>query len=571
MNKRRKNAELIVVAHTHWDREWYLTFQQLRYQLVKLIDQLLDILETDKNYTNFMLDGQTIVLEDYLEIRSENKERLKKWVKEGRVDIGPWYIQPDEFLVSGESLIRNLMLGHKIGKEFSNVMKHGYLPDSFGHISQMPQILRGFDIDTAFIMRGVGDEAGQTEFYWEASNGSRVLTHYMAASYNNVILKSDPSDIQVPPGVADLLERIAKGELKNFSGLRDFLLSKASTDTLLLMNGGDHLAPQPDLTRIVESLKEKLPDKIIHGTLSDFINKVREKRPKLNKFKSELRSSKHFPLLSGVLSSRIYLKQMNARTQVLLERYAEPISAINWALGKDFPRGFLQEGWKLLLKNHAHDSICGCSIDQIHDEMETRFEQAQQIAWELVKDGLRAIGREVDSKIKDGEIPILVFNPSQWKRTDRATVSINPIINPQYGQRTSIPIETKEIDLNRCVLKDPGERVIPFRIDYEELVPEDILNKVKWNINRVISFQAEDLPPFGYRVYKLTPGSAKQGRSLAVDDKTIENEFYKVRAQDDGSLIRDSEGVGNLTLSRLIERVDSIQRRDYACRQLRNS
>ncbi|GFP21795.1 mannosylglycerate hydrolase, partial [Candidatus Hakubella thermalkaliphila] len=199
MNKRRKHAELIVVAHTHWDREWYLTFQQFRYQLVKLIDQLLDILEMDRDYVNFMLDGQTVVLEDYLEIRPENKERLKKWIEEGRINIGPWYTQPDEFLVSGESLIRNLMLGHKVGKEFGNVMEHGYLPDSFGHISQMPQILQGFDIDTAFIMRGVGDEVGQTEFYWEAPDGSRVLTHYLAAGYGNVnTMRPNPKDIKLP-------------------------------------------------------------------------------------------------------------------------------------------------------------------------------------------------------------------------------------------------------------------------------------------------------------------------------------------------------------------------------------
>lgn len=526
MAKHGENAEIIVVSHTHWDREWYLTYQQFRFQLVKLIDQLLDILETDRNYVNFMLDGQTILLEDYLEIRPENKERLKRWIEEGRINIGPWYTQPDEFLVSGESLIRNLMLGHRIGKEFGKVMKHGYLPDSFGHISQMPQILRGFDIDTAFIMRGVGDEAGQTEFYWEASDGSRVLTHYFFTGYRNAeILKPNPEQV---------------------NDLREPLLSKTSTDTLLLMNGGDHLAPQADLTEIIDHLNEKIPDKVIHGTLSNFADKVRGKEPKLDVLEGEFRSGKRFVLLTGTPSSRIYLKQMNAETQTLLERYAEPISAIKWALGKGHPSGFLQEAWKLLLKNHAHDSICGCSIDQVHDEMEVRFEQARQLAWELIKDGLQVIGREVDFEIKDGEIPFLVFNPSQWGRTDRAVISINPAINPQYGQRTSIPIEAKEIDLNRCVLKDPSEKAIPFKIDYEELVLEDILNKAKWGINRVISFQAEDLPPFGYRVYKLTPGLQEQGGGLAVDDKTIENKFYKVRVQDNGSLIIGDKGTGEI-------------------------
>ncbi|MCH7731696.1 MAG: alpha-mannosidase [Candidatus Marinimicrobia bacterium] len=526
MVKNDKNAEIIVVSHTHWDREWYLTFQQFRHQLVKLIDHLLEILEKDEKYVNFMLDGQTIVLEDYLEIRPENKERLKKWIKEGRIDVGPWYVQPDEFLVSEESLIRNLMLGHRIGKEFGNVMKHGYLPDSFGHVSQIPQILQGFDIDTAFIMRGVGDEAGQTEFYWEAPDGSRVLTHCFLSGYGNAAaLKPNPEQL---------------------NDLRDLLLSKASTDTLLLMNGGDHLAPEPDLTDIIDHLNEKIPEKVIHGTLTSFVNKVRGKEPKLDTLKGEFRSSKRSVILSGTLSSRIYLKQMNTKTQTLLERYAEPISAIGWTLGANYPASFLQEAWKLLLKNHAHDSICGCSIDQVHDEMETRFEQAQQIAWELIKDGLRGIGRRVNFESKDGEIPILVFNPSQWRRTDRATVSVNPAINPQYGKRTSLPMEVEEIDLDRCILKDPSGNTIPFRIDYEELVPEDILNKAKWGIKKVISFRAEDLPPFGYKVYKLTPGLEEQVGGLAVGDKTIENEFYKVRVQDDGSLIIEDKETGEI-------------------------
>ncbi|MBU4321541.1 hypothetical protein L6304_01405, partial [bacterium] len=547
MNKRRKHAKLIVVAHTHWDREWYLTFQQFRYQLVKLIDQLLDILEMDRDSVNFMLDGQTVVLEDYLEIRPENKERLKKWIEEGRINIGPWYIQPDEFLVSGESLIRNLMLGHKIGKEFGNVMEHGYLPDSFGHISQMPQILQGFDIDTAFIMRGVGDEVDQTEFYWEAPDGSRVLTHYLAAGYDNVnIMRPNPKDIKLSSWLADLLKRITGEEFRDFFDLRDFILSKASTDTLLLMNGGDHLAPQPNLTEISEGVNEKLPDEIIHGTLTDFVNEVRKKKPKLSKFRGEFRSSKYFPVLRGVLSSRIYLKQMNAKTETLLERCAEPISAIKWVLGKDYPSGFFQEAWKLLLKNHAHDSICGCGIDQVHDEMESRFRQAQQIARELIKDGLREIGERVNFEGKDGEIPILVFNPSQYRRTDRVVVSINPTVNSQYGKRTSMPLEEEKIELNGYVLRDLAGKMIPFKIEGEKLIPEDILNGVKLLLKKVISFRTEDLPPFGYRVYKLTLGSEEQGRGLAVDDKTIENEFYKVRAQDDGSLIIEDKETGEI-------------------------
>ena len=107
-------ATLLVVSHTHWDREWYLPFQLYRIKLVRLIDRLLAILENDPRYAYFMLDGQTVILEDYLEVRPERRAALEGHITSGRVLAGPWYILPDEFLVSGESIIRNLQRGHRL-------------------------------------------------------------------------------------------------------------------------------------------------------------------------------------------------------------------------------------------------------------------------------------------------------------------------------------------------------------------------------------------------------------------------------------------------------------------------
>ena len=149
---------LHVIFTTHWDREWYLTFERFRYRLVQCIDRALGIFDKDPRYHSFMLDGQTIVLEDYLEVKPYMKEVLEKRVREGKLIVGPLYVQPDEWLVSGEGLIRNLLLGIRIAKSFGRVMKVGYLPDTFGHTIQLPQILRGFDIDTFVFSRGMGSE-----------------------------------------------------------------------------------------------------------------------------------------------------------------------------------------------------------------------------------------------------------------------------------------------------------------------------------------------------------------------------------------------------------------------------
>src|SRR5512135_220133 len=172
-----------LVSHTHWDREWYLTFQQFRLRLVHLVDGLLDLLATDPEFKHFMLDGQTIVLDDYLRIRPESEPRLRRLIRTGRVLIGPWHILPDMFLVGPEAHIRNLLEGRRQTTRFGRQMTIGYMPDSFGHIGQMPQILQGFGIDNACLWRGVGDQP--TEFWWQAPDGSRVLMLYLRDSYSN--------------------------------------------------------------------------------------------------------------------------------------------------------------------------------------------------------------------------------------------------------------------------------------------------------------------------------------------------------------------------------------------------
>ena len=173
----------IVVSHTHWDREWYETFQQFRLRLVRLMDKLLHILDTDPAYRYFMLDGQTIVLDDYLQIRPEREADLRRHVQDGRLLIGPWHVLPDEFLVSGEAIVRNLLLGERTARRFGAKMTVGYTPDPFGHISQLPQILRGFGMDSTAMRRGLDDQP--TELLWQSPDGSTVLLCYLRDGYDN--------------------------------------------------------------------------------------------------------------------------------------------------------------------------------------------------------------------------------------------------------------------------------------------------------------------------------------------------------------------------------------------------
>jgi mannosylglycerate hydrolase len=418
--------EITIVSHTHWDRAWYVTFQEFRVRLVRLVDRLLRLLENNPHYRVFMLDGQMAVLEDYLEVRPQRQPEIERLCREGRLKVGPWYVLADEFLVSPEALIRNLQLGHEIGLGYGGVSKIGYVPDGFGHIAQLPQILRGFGIDNAFFWRGLGEEGERlgTEFTWKAPDGSAVTTIWMPYGYHNIsnlgygIHWGDTSQMLFDNELA--LEQIQKAI--------DLLQPRARTNTLLLMNGIDHEEAEPRLPEIVDLANQQLaPHTYSHGTLEEHLAQVRATRPRLEEFQGEFRWGKYSEILQGVYATRIHLKQANQRIETLYERYAEPLAAAAWLSGAEVPEGtqdLLWTGWRWLLKNHPHDDIYGSGIDAVHEEMLYRFEQAEQIGKILVRDSLRQLASRIDFSRQPG-MPILIWNPLGWERRETVVGEID--------------------------------------------------------------------------------------------------------------------------------------------------
>ncbi|HEY7022134.1 MAG TPA: glycoside hydrolase family 38 C-terminal domain-containing protein, partial [Ktedonobacterales bacterium] len=393
---------LLVAPHTHWDREWYLTFQQFRMKLVATVDAVLDIMERDPGYSRFLLDGQTIILDDYLEVRSENAARLQRLAREGRILVGPWYIQPDEFLVSGESLVRNLLRGRRMARDYGGAMNVGYVPDTFGHIAQLPQILRGFGMETAVFWRGVGPEM-TSDFCWLAPDGEAVRVVWLRDGYGNAA--NLPMD-------GEQLARRAREIAARWN---------ADNTYALLMNGSDHLPPQAELPETMRQANERLQADHLRlqiGTLPEYISHLSADTSDLQTHEGELRSSYRAPLLPATLSARVWLKQRNATCEAALSRWAEPVSALAWLLGADYPAGFLDLAWKLLLQNQPHDSICGCSIDQVHAEMLPRYDQSEQVASALTSAGLQFIAGKIKTRGPANAIPVMVFNPGPGPRTE---------------------------------------------------------------------------------------------------------------------------------------------------------
>jgi alpha-mannosidase len=367
-----------IVPHTHWDREWYSPFQAFRLRLVRLLDALLPMLESDISYSRFLLDGQTAVLDDYLAVRPEAEATLKRLASSGRLAIGPWMVLMDEFMVSGETMVRDLQLGIARGSELGGVMDVGYLPDMFGHVAQMPQLLRLAGFEHAVVWRGVPAVVEETAFWWEAPNGSRVRAEYLYGSYSN--------GRDIPDDAKRLVLRARDYENE---------LGSARLRDLLLMNGTDHQMPQPWLGRVVAeanaqqdeyefavtSLPEYLADQPTEGLVTVI---------------GELRSGARANLLMGVGSNRVDVHRACARAERSLEKRAEPLSALFLPAG-DYPHALADIAWRKLVLNSAHDSSCACSDDEVVDQVLVRYYEARQIGDGLTHDAMHALAAQVSA------------------------------------------------------------------------------------------------------------------------------------------------------------------------------
>ncbi len=519
-----KQLHAIIVPHTHWDRAWYVTFQEFRARLVRLIDRLVDLLERDPEYTFFMLDGQTSILEDYLEVRPDRAETLQKLALAGRISVGPWYVLPDEFLVSPEALIRNLMLGHRMGAPYGGVMKVGYVPDGFGHIAQLPQIFQGFGIDSAFFWRGVGQEADDLgmEFEWVARDGSRVLAIWMPWGYHNM------SNVGYPIRWGDTSQMAFDWDLA-LDQMREALANLeplANTGARLLMNGIDHAEAEPRLPELIRKASAAIPDvRFSQGTLSDHLHNVRSARSEFPAFSGEFRWGRYSEILQGVYSTRILLKQRNHQVETLLERYAEPLTAFAWLAGvpaQAADQDLLWTAWRWLLKNHPHDDIYGSGIDQVHDEMLYRFDQAEQIGDILVRNSLRQIAREADFSRQAG-MPVFVYNPLNWARAEVAAGTLDfDFDDPLAGSFR---------------LVDGAGQPIPHQVLHDE---ECVwLETLKPNRKRrvTVAFPARAVA-CGYTTVYAQPADAPAAPAsdLVVREDGAENAFLAFTITPDGSL-----------------------------------
>jgi len=379
-----------LILHTHWDREWYQPFERFVERLVPTIDLVLDTMRSDPRLTHFHLDGQLALVDDYLARRPDRTDELRSLIAEGRLSCGPWITLVDEFLVSGESIVRSLDDGLRRGDALGGALRVGYVPDQFGHVGQLPQILANAEIDTAVAWRGVPAAVETGEFLWRSPDGSEVLVAYLPFGYSQGARMESTEE--------DFAKRLQRELVRSESWLRD-------GQPLMLMTGDDHVQLNPHLPELVDHARAGGVDVAI-SSLTDSVARVPASDAPV--VVGELRSAARANLLPNTYSVRPHQKVERAGAELVLERYAEPLAAL--VPDFEWPEEALAEAWHLLHLNGAHDSVCGCSTDEVAHAVDERTRAARAIANRVAHAAFDVLREEVDG---DGE---LVFNMSPFER-----------------------------------------------------------------------------------------------------------------------------------------------------------
>jgi 2-O-(6-phospho-alpha-D-mannosyl)-D-glycerate hydrolase len=505
-----------LVSHTHWDREWYRTFEAFRARLVDAIDCVLAQVAADPGF-RFLLDGQTIVLEDYLAVRPERRADLGRACRSGRVAIGPWYVQPDSLLPGGETHVRNLLEGRRVGARFGSVSTVAYTPDSFGHPAQLPQLFCGFGLEPFVYWRGNGDEidALPAEYLWEAPDGSAVLAHHLSEGYF----------------AAANLGSDANGAVRPLRELAEKLASRSRNDAVVLMNGIDHALPDESTGPIAQALEAATGWTVRRGLLEDFAAELSRHAPR---FRGELLGGRVANLLPGVWSTRLGLKLRNRLCETVLLRWLEPWAALGRCLGAPDESPSVRLAWRALLQNQAHDSICGCSQDRVHEQMQTRYDTAEELAAETARRLLERLAGMGTGRATpwDDEVDVAVFNPSPHSRTDVVRFPLDP---SSWLEIRGAP--ARGMAIHPLLLANV--RAGGFTVDGEPaaLVAGDATRRVGLIPERPplsVEFVAEDVPAFGWRRFRLRPAEERPDQ---VDDGVeIADGGRTVRVDRDGTL-----------------------------------
>lgn len=578
-----------LISGTHWDREWRHTAEQSKLRLADLMDNIINLLETKPAYTYFCVDGGTIVLEDYFTIRPENRERVKKLIADKRLFIVNWYTLPETNTVAPEALVRNLLLGHKMAQELGGGMKSGYTATSYGQPSQLPQLYRGFGIENAIFYRGTNKHVLTPLFDWVAPDGSTITTlrtfdevtrtNWFFYVHGPAVLGKGLKDLtytynpaELPAHMADMqsYEKAFTLLHEDFDYIHDPAVQKQSLDNLLkqaepykigshvlALNMEDNDEPYRYLPELISDMNKIYPDvEILQDNIDDYMQSISSVPGyKRARHEGELRYTtmeyNNFNALLGAThSSRIKIKLYNDDVENNLINLCEPLCSYANLLGKEYPRTNIARAWKYLLKNHAHDSICGAAVDRAHEDMMYNFSLAKTVAEECTNRSVISLIGKIDSLsvFRPTDHTLTLFNTLPYAREEVVELVID----------TPKDVKTGGGDIGvggAAVLGDFYDIIDQDgnKIEYVELSRDDIAigveremdtKAIKFNANRKRVLVKAKLPQNGYVTYAVRmrgpefafhPEIMPDRALIARDGGTLENKYLKVTIHPNGT------------------------------------
>ena len=564
-----------IIPHSHWDREWRYPIWQNRSLLVDFMDELLDTLERYPGYKQFIMDGQTVVLEDYLQIRPEKREQVEKYIKEGRLTAGPWYTLPDLYPLDGECLVRNLLKGYRTSAKLGKTMKIAYTSFGWGQIAQFPQIYKGFGMDFCVTAKRVSDDrAPKSEFWWESPDGSRILTtklgkggrsylfefgitgirrgrdndqfmHYKWNEGGLIYHKANLGEEGIDHFVYDDNTTFYPDQIgKNFNDAWDSTDNSVSENVRMLLLGCDFSGACPDLERFIGEAKKQITDKNLElSTLQDYIDALKNDIDvdALNTVFGELRDGPSAACSGNALATRLYLKQKNKKIENMLIHRAEPLMSTLMMLGEEYDTEFSNTAWDYLLKSHPHDSINGVTQDKTAEDEMYHLSQVEELSDILYQRGIRRLIKQADlSKYNKNDVLLMVYNPLPFDRSEVIKVSVD------------IPREYDTWDIK--VTDDEGKEAKVQRIEINELwagVHDSESRPSSMPCDRFKVFlETGAIPDGGFRIYRVETNRTfersfvcgafyqdmSRGLEIAKNDYTLENEYLNFEVNPNGTI-----------------------------------
>ncbi|MBO4734094.1 MAG: alpha-mannosidase, partial [Clostridia bacterium] len=561
-----KQNRVHIVPHTHWDREWRYPIWKNRSLLIDFMDNLLIVLEEQPNYSQFLLDGQAVVVEDYLEVRPERRAEVEKYIKEGRITCGPWYTLPDLYPLDGECLVRNLLKGYRVAEQFGKVMKIAYTSFGWGQTAQFPQIYAGFGIDFCITAKRLSDErCPEAEFMWESPDGTKILTSKLGhegraqfflttvipAKYN---IKND-KDFHIDWRDTQMVYHNANAGEDNVDYFRfdeeaEFYPEtikenieeciKGTNNTTVpevrfFPAGCDFSGCIEELNKIIAKANEEFSDyHFEHSTLQAYIKEFTEKvkRDELRTITGELRDGPSSATSGNALATRLYIKQANKKAQNLLIYKAEPLSSAVAMLGGVYENDFLSKAWEYLLKSHCHDSINGVTQDKTADDNMFRINQAIEIADITTDRAISELIGKVDlSAYSDEDVLLFAYNPLPFPVSQILKVAVDMpkdkeawdfTVTDEKGSECAVQWIAKDSRIR--ILHDLNSRPWPLHVD-----------------THTVYIDSGVIPAGGFKVYKVETnrtfersficGPSYQrmtfGDEIAQTNDTLENEYLK--------------------------------------------